>query len=155
MSNLPPRLICTQQSEVGATMTPPTVFETAMDYPRARPEEQGPLDLGKGPDILQGPSTNPVVLDVLRRAADAEGIPHQMQAYGKASPTDAACSRSAMAGSLRAFVSSFALHAYPHAEPEETDCDLAGAYHDREYDAGEDGDAGLIWDGREDVGMTS
>jgi putative aminopeptidase FrvX len=61
----------------------------AMDYPRARPEEQGELDVGKGPGISQGPSTNPIVFDILKRAADEEGIAHQLQAYGKASPTDA------------------------------------------------------------------
>lgn len=35
------------------------------------------------------------------------------------------------------------------AEPEETDCDLAGADTDLEYDAGVDGDGGLIWGGGE------
>ena len=61
----------------------------AMDYPLARPEEQGKLDLGKGPGISQGPSTNPVVFDILKNAADRQGIPYQLQAYGDKSPTDA------------------------------------------------------------------
>ncbi|MFI0848932.1 M20/M25/M40 family metallo-hydrolase [Mesorhizobium sp. IMUNJ 23232] len=61
----------------------------AMDYPRARPEDQGRLDLGKGPGISQGPSTNPVVFDLLKAAADEHGIPYQLQAYGDKSPTDA------------------------------------------------------------------
>lgn len=61
----------------------------AMDYPRARPEEQGPLDIGKGPGISQGANTNPVVFDILKRAADEEGIAYQLQANGKTSPTDA------------------------------------------------------------------
>jgi endoglucanase len=29
------------------------------------------------------------VFDILKRAADEEGIAHQLQAYGKSSPTDA------------------------------------------------------------------
>ncbi len=61
----------------------------ATDYPRARPEDQGRLDLGKGPGISQGPSTNPVVFDILMRAAAEESIPYQLQAYGDKSPTDA------------------------------------------------------------------
>jgi putative aminopeptidase FrvX len=61
----------------------------AMDYPLARPQDQGRLDLGKGPGISQGPNTNPIVLDILRTAADREHIPYQLQAYGDKSPTDA------------------------------------------------------------------
>lgn len=61
----------------------------AMDYPLARPEDQGKLDLGKGPGISQGPSTNPVIFDLLKTAADRDGIPYQLQAYGDKSPTDA------------------------------------------------------------------
>jgi putative aminopeptidase FrvX len=61
----------------------------AMDYPRARPEDQGKLDLGKGPGISQGPSTNPVIFEILKKAADRDGIPYQLQAYGDKSPTDA------------------------------------------------------------------
>ena len=47
----------------------------ATDYPRARPEDQGRLDLGKGPGISQGPSTNPVVFDILMRAAAKRAFP--------------------------------------------------------------------------------
>jgi putative aminopeptidase FrvX len=61
----------------------------AMDYPNARPEDQGELDLGKGPGIWHGPNTNPVVLRLLKRAADEEGIPYQLKAEGSSSPTDA------------------------------------------------------------------
>lgn len=57
----------------------------AVDYPLARPEDQGQLDLGKGPAISQGPNTNPVVFNLLKGAAD----PYQIQAYGDKSPTDA------------------------------------------------------------------
>jgi putative aminopeptidase FrvX len=61
----------------------------AMDYPNARPEDQGRLDLGKGPGLWQGPNTNPVVLRLLQRAADEERIPYQLKAEGTSSPTDA------------------------------------------------------------------
>ncbi|WP_207102323.1 M42 family metallopeptidase [Paracoccus shandongensis] len=61
----------------------------AMDYPRARPEDQGRLDLGRGPGILQGANTNPVVFDLLVAAAEEKGIPWQHQASGGTSPTDA------------------------------------------------------------------
>jgi putative aminopeptidase FrvX len=61
----------------------------AMDYPQARPEEQGKLDLGKGPGISQGPNTNPVVYDLLISAARRKKIPFQEQATGATSPTDA------------------------------------------------------------------
>jgi putative aminopeptidase FrvX len=61
----------------------------AMDYPRARPEEQGRLDLGKGPGISQGANTNPVVLGILMSAARDRQIPFQPQATGGKSPTDA------------------------------------------------------------------
>jgi endoglucanase len=60
----------------------------AMDYPRALPEDQGRLDLGKGPAITMGANTNPVVFDMLKSAAEENHIPHQLLAYGKSSPTD-------------------------------------------------------------------
>ena len=61
----------------------------ATDYPRARPEDQGRLDLGKGPGISQGANTNPVLFDLLLSTARDSGIPFQLQATGGKSPTDA------------------------------------------------------------------
>ncbi|MEQ1956046.1 M20/M25/M40 family metallo-hydrolase [Mesorhizobium yinganensis] len=61
----------------------------ATDYPRARNEDAGRLDLGRGPGLWQGPNTNPVVWRLLREAADDVGIATQPVAEGKASPTDA------------------------------------------------------------------
>jgi putative aminopeptidase FrvX len=61
----------------------------ATDYPRARPEDQGSLVLGKGPGISQGANTNPVVFDLLRRAAKEAHITIQLVATGGSSPTDA------------------------------------------------------------------
>ncbi|GLS30763.1 M42 glutamyl aminopeptidase [Mesorhizobium albiziae] len=61
----------------------------AMDYPRARPQDQGKLELGKGPGLSQGANTNPIVFDLLTAAAAVRGIPYQLQASGGSSPTDA------------------------------------------------------------------
>lgn len=61
----------------------------AMDYPRARPEDQGRMALGAGPALWHGPNTNPKVLAFLREAAEAEGIAYQPMAEGSTSPTDA------------------------------------------------------------------
>lgn len=61
----------------------------AADYPRAMADERGRLDLGKGPGILQGPNTNPVMFEMLIAAADEQNIPYQLQGYGDKSPTDA------------------------------------------------------------------
>jgi putative aminopeptidase FrvX len=60
----------------------------AMDYPRAMPQDQGKLDLGKGPGLSQGANTNAVVFELLRSAAEEQGIPYQLQATGGTSPTD-------------------------------------------------------------------
>lgn len=61
----------------------------ATDYPRARPQDQGRLDLGKGPGLSQGANTNPVVFGLLVSAARDMDIPWQQQATGGTSPTDA------------------------------------------------------------------
>ena len=61
----------------------------ATDYPRGRPEDQGRLELGKGPGISRGANTNPVVFDLLMSAAKESGIAFQRQATGATSPTDA------------------------------------------------------------------
>ncbi len=70
----------------------------AMDYPRARPEEQGALDLGKGPGISQGANTNPIVFDLLIAAAKNKNIPFQKQATGGKSPTDARVTQETQGG---------------------------------------------------------
>jgi putative aminopeptidase FrvX len=91
----------TVQEEIGSrgaktaayTIEPRTALAVDMgvatDYPRGRPEDQGRLDLGKGPGISRGPNTNPVVYDLLIGAAKDKNIPFQEQATGASSPTDA------------------------------------------------------------------
>lgn len=93
-------VVGTVQEEIGSRGAKTAAFDVAprtalavdmgvaMDYPRAMPEDQGRLDLGKGPGLSQGANTNPVVFDLLRSAADEQGIPYQIQATGGTSPTD-------------------------------------------------------------------
>lgn len=77
----------------------------AMDYPLARAEDQGKLDLGKGPGLSQGPSTNPLVFDLLKGAADRRGLPYQLQAYGDKSPTDARLLQTSRGGAATGLLS--------------------------------------------------
>lgn len=64
-------------------------MEHALDYPDAEPRKFGRMALGKGPSISKGPNTNPVVLELLLKCAEREGIPVQLQAASKPTPTDA------------------------------------------------------------------
>lgn len=61
----------------------------ASDYPRARPEDKGEMEIGKGPALWQGPNTNPIVFALLKQAAEERSIPYQLMAEGSSSPTDA------------------------------------------------------------------
>ena len=70
----------------------------AMDYPWAKPEDQGRLDLGKGPGLSQGANTNPVVFELLKSAAEEAGVPYQLVATGGTSPTDARVLQESRAG---------------------------------------------------------
>ena len=69
-----------------------------MDYPWAKPEDQGQLDLGKGPGLSQGANTNPVVFELLKSAAEGAGVPYQLVATGGTSPTDARMLQESRAG---------------------------------------------------------
>jgi endoglucanase len=93
-------ILGTVQEEIGARGAQTAAFNiaprtglavdmgVAVDYPRARPEQQGKLDLGKGPGISQGANTNPIVFRMLRDAAEENDIPYQLVATGGTSPTD-------------------------------------------------------------------
>lgn len=61
----------------------------ALDYPGIDPREYGVLDIGKGPGVSRGANTNPVVFDMLRKAAKKDGIPYQVSITPGTSPTDA------------------------------------------------------------------
>jgi endoglucanase len=62
------------------------------------PQDQGKLDLGKGPGIAKGANTNPVVFSLLQSAAEEAGIPYQVQAVGGTTPTDARVVQSSRGG---------------------------------------------------------
>lgn len=61
----------------------------ATDYPEADKKQNGEITLGGGPVLTRGPSLNPVVYDLLVKAAAAEAIPIQYQAAPGSSGTDA------------------------------------------------------------------
>jgi endoglucanase len=64
-------------------------MEHAIDYPGASKPQFGPLQIGMGPSVSRGANTNPVVYNLMRQAAEAEGISIQVQAAPGATPTDA------------------------------------------------------------------
>ncbi|WP_115863326.1 M20/M25/M40 family metallo-hydrolase [Halorussus litoreus] len=52
-------------------------------------DEHGEVELGGGPVVARGSSNHPKVVRVAREAADAAGLPVQLQASGRATGTDA------------------------------------------------------------------
>jgi endoglucanase len=64
-------------------------MEHAIDYPGVSKTEHGQLDLGKGPSVSRGANTNPVLFELVCRAAREEGIPYQVQVTPGSTPTDA------------------------------------------------------------------
>ncbi|MBQ3106314.1 MAG: M42 family metallopeptidase [Eggerthellaceae bacterium] len=61
----------------------------ATDYPGIAKTKYGAITCGKGPVIARGPNINPVVFDRLVAAAEAEGIPYQIEAEPGVTGTDA------------------------------------------------------------------
>jgi endoglucanase len=61
----------------------------ALDYPGINPQERGVFNIGKGPGISKGSNTNPVVFNLLRKAAERDNIPYQVSITPGTSPTDA------------------------------------------------------------------
>lgn len=61
----------------------------ATDYPGIEKSKYGNIVCGKGPVIARGPNINPVVFDRLIAAAEAEGIPYQLEAEPSVTGTDA------------------------------------------------------------------
>ena len=61
----------------------------ATDYPGIAKTKYGEITCGKGPVIARGPNINPVVFDRLVAAAEAEGIPYQIEAEPGVTGTDA------------------------------------------------------------------
>ncbi len=61
----------------------------ATDYPGISKSKYGDIRCGGGPVIARGPNINPVVFERLVAAAEAEGIPYQLEAEPAATGTDA------------------------------------------------------------------
>jgi endoglucanase len=60
----------------------------ATDCPTIDKRQQGEVTLGKGPVIYRGPNMNPVVTRRLIDLCDAEEMPYQLAAIGRATPND-------------------------------------------------------------------
>ena len=61
----------------------------ATDYPGIDKSKYGKILCGNGPVIARGPNINPVVFERLVAAAEAEGIPYQLEAEPSVTGTDA------------------------------------------------------------------
>lgn len=59
------------------------------DCPTIEKKEEGDVSLGKGPVITRGPNMNPKVVERLISVAEANDIPYQLVAAGRATGTDA------------------------------------------------------------------
>ena len=61
----------------------------ATDYPGIAQTKYGKIVCGEGPVIARGPNINPLVFERLVAAAEAEGIPYQIEAEPSVTGTDA------------------------------------------------------------------
>lgn len=61
----------------------------ATDYPGIDQTKYGKIVCGEGPVIARGPNINPLVFERLVAAAEAEGIPYQIEAEPSVTGTDA------------------------------------------------------------------
>lgn len=61
----------------------------ATDYPGIDKTKYGKIVCGAGPVIARGPNINPVVFERLVAAAEAEGVPYQLEAEPSVTGTDA------------------------------------------------------------------
>lgn len=77
----------------------------ATDCPTIDKKQEGDVALGQGPVIYRGPNMNPHVVDRLFAAAEAEQIPFQAAASGRATPTDANTIQTSRGGVAAALVS--------------------------------------------------
>lgn len=61
----------------------------ASDTPHSNKNELGDIQLGKGGVIHPGPSSNKVLYNLVKKTANKNKIPYQIQAYGSTDGTDA------------------------------------------------------------------
>lgn len=60
----------------------------AIDTPGLSKTKHGALDVGKGPSVMRGANANPIVNKLIRSAAEAEGIPYQIDVTAGGTGTD-------------------------------------------------------------------
>ena len=77
----------------------------ATDCPTIDKKSEGDVALGRGPVVFRGPNMNPHVVDRLLAAGRAAGIPVQLGASGRATPTDANVLQTTRAGVATGLVS--------------------------------------------------
>jgi putative aminopeptidase FrvX len=77
----------------------------ATDCPTIDKKSEGDVGLGRGPVVFRGPNMNPHVVDRLLAAGKAAGIPVQLGASGRATPTDANVLQTTRAGVATGLVS--------------------------------------------------
>jgi putative aminopeptidase FrvX len=77
----------------------------ATDYPGVEKRKHGDYRLGGGPVIARGASINPMVVDLLVAAAEADGIPYTLEAAPRGTSTDADNIFTALKGVATALVS--------------------------------------------------
>lgn len=70
----------------------------ATDYPGIDKTKHGKIVCGEGPVIARGPNINPIVFDRLVAAAEAEGLPYQVEAEPGVTGTDARAIQMARGG---------------------------------------------------------
>lgn len=77
----------------------------ATDYPGIDKTKHGSIVCGEGPVIARGPNINPIVFERLVAAAEAEGIPYQIEAEPGVTGTDARAIQIARGGKATGLVS--------------------------------------------------
>ena len=60
----------------------------AIDYPTVSKTRYGALDIGKGPSVMRGANSNPIVFSMVRDAAKEDGIPFQVDVAPGGTGTD-------------------------------------------------------------------
>ncbi len=77
----------------------------ATDYPDVDKRKHGEAKCGSGPIISRGANINPLVFDLLIEAAEAEGIPYQIDGQPRGTGTDANAIQLSRGGKAAALVS--------------------------------------------------
>ncbi len=60
----------------------------AIDTPGLSKTQYGALDVGKGPSVMRGANSNPIVVNLIRQAAKLESIPYQVDVTPGGTGTD-------------------------------------------------------------------